>query len=103
MDAEAQRKMYLKQVENPIYLAAQNEAREWTEAISNRHDKQRKLGQIQSETEDITIGEDSDNSKSSSTQKNPENMTVPELKALLKAAGKPVSGNKPELIARLEE
>ena len=103
MDAEAQRKMYLKEVENPIYLAAQNEAREWTEAISNRHDKQRKLGQIQSETEDIHLGEDSDNSKNSSTQKNPESMTVAELKELLKAAGKPVSGKKADLIARLNE
>ena len=103
MDAEAQRKMYLKEVENPIYLAAQNEAREWTEAISDRHDKQRKLGQIQSETEDIHLGEDSDNSKNSSTQKNPESMKVAELKELLKAADKPVSGKRSELIARLNE
>lgn len=103
MDAEQQRKMYLKEVENPIYLAAQNEAREWTKAISNRHDKQRKLAQIQSETEGINLGEDSDNSKDSSTQKEVDSMTVAELKELLKEAGKPVSGKKADLIARLNE
>ena len=32
-----------------------------------------------------------------------ESMTVPELKALLKEAGKPVSGKKAELIERLKE
>ena len=32
-----------------------------------------------------------------------ENMTVAELKELLKAAGKPVSGKKADLIARLQE
>ena len=32
-----------------------------------------------------------------------ENMTVAELKELLKAAGKPVSGKKADLIARLNE
>jgi hypothetical protein len=32
-----------------------------------------------------------------------EDMKVQELKELLKAAGKPVSGKKPDLIARLNE
>ena len=32
-----------------------------------------------------------------------ENMTVAELKDLLKAAGKPVSGKKADLVARLNE
>jgi hypothetical protein len=32
-----------------------------------------------------------------------ESLTVPELKAMLKDAGKPVSGKKAELIARLSE
>ncbi|DAC46181.1 MAG TPA: SAP domain-containing protein, partial [Candidatus Thalassarchaeaceae archaeon] len=32
-----------------------------------------------------------------------ENMTVPELKAILKEAGKPVSGKKADLISRILE
>lgn len=41
--------------------------------------------------------------KVESSRTNYENMTVAELKKLLKAAGKPVSGKKPDLIARLNE
>tara|TARA_Y100001954_G_scaffold226671_1_gene268883 strand:- start:1316 stop:1867 length:552 start_codon:yes stop_codon:yes gene_type:complete len=54
--------------------------------------------EVPEESESVEVDEVSE-----SDSQDFDNMTVAELKELLKAAGKPVSGKKAELIARLQE
>ena len=53
------------------------------------------------EAEEVSETEESDEGESEAVDYS--SMTVAELKELLKAAGKPVSGKKADLISRLEE
>jgi len=55
------------------------------------------------ETEDEVEAEEESEEEEDSDSPDYESMTVAELKALLKEAGKPVSGKKADLIARLQE
>ena len=49
------------------------------------------------------VSENEENEEGESEAVDYSSMTVAELKELLKAAGKPVSGKKADLISRLEE
>lgn len=49
------------------------------------------------------VGEEDDDTKGDASPVDYDKLTVAELKDLLKEAGKPVSGKKPELIARLQK
>jgi small subunit ribosomal protein S3Ae len=58
---------------------------------------------ISEPSEDDEIEEDIQSEEESEVEVDYDSMKVPELKELLKAAGKPVSGKKADLIARLRE
>ena len=93
------RQMWLKEKENSLYLTAKNDAKEWMDSVNARLEKEdaKNAEKINPENADDKV---SDVQLSETGYKD---MTVAELKELLKAAGKPVSGTKAKLIARLNE
>ena len=93
------RQMWLKEKENSLYLTARNDAKEWMDSVNARLIEQgKKEPEKSDEAED-----DAKTTDAHSAEVDYESMRVPELKELLKAAGKTVSGKKDELIARLNE
>jgi uncharacterized protein YdiU (UPF0061 family) len=93
------RQMWLKEKENSLYLTARNDAKEWMDSVNARLEEEdaKNAEKINPENADDKV---SDIQLSETAY---EDMKVQELKELLKAAGKPVSGKKPDLIARLNE
>jgi hypothetical protein len=93
------RQMWLKEKENSLYLTAKNDAKEWMDSVNARLEEEdaKNAEKINPENADDKV---SDIQLSETAY---EDMKVQELKELLKAAGKPVSGKKPDLIARLNE
>ena len=55
------------------------------------------------ESAEASTAEEAQSEDDKSTEADYASMTVAELKELLKAAGKPVSGKKADLVARLQE
>ena len=93
------RQMWLKEKENSLFLTARNDAKEWMDSVNARSIEEGKK-----ESEKSNQEADGDKTKEvQPTNLNYENMTVAELKELLKAAGKPVNGKKADLIARLNK
>jgi len=89
--------------ENDVLVAAEAGAE-----ISELADKSSEEEES-SEDEELTEEKNSEDNEELTEEKNSEDnvdyssMTIPELKELLKEAGKPVSGKKADLIARLSE
>ena len=68
-------------------------------------DSDEEIAEASDVVEDVVVSEESADEPDSTESANQDysSMTVAELKELLKAAGKPVSGKKADLIARLQE
>jgi len=68
-------------------------------------DSDEEIAEASDVVEDVVVAEESADEPDSTESANQDysSMTVAELKELLKAAGKPVSGKKADLIARLQE
>ena len=68
-------------------------------------DSDEEIAEASDVVEDVVVAEESADELDSTESANQDysSMTVAELKELLKAAGKPVSGKKADLIARLQE
>jgi hypothetical protein len=68
-------------------------------------DSDEEIAEASDVVEDVVVAEESADEPDSTDSANQDysSMTVAELKELLKAAGKPVSGKKADLIARLQE
>jgi uncharacterized protein YihD (DUF1040 family) len=88
LEAKEQREMYLKEKENPIYLAAKNQAIEWSLEVSNRHKSERLLTKIKD---------------GNFTEAGLKKMSKDELLAIAEEKELVKTGTKPDLIARILE
>ena len=88
LEAKEQREMYLKEKENPIYLAAKNQAIEWSLEVSNRHKSERLLTKIKD---------------GNFTEAGLKKMSKDELVAIAEEKELVKTGTKPDLIARILE
>jgi hypothetical protein len=86
LEAKEQREMYLKEKENPIYLAAKNQAIEWSLEVSNRHKSERLLTKIKD---------------GNFTEAGLKKMSQDELVAIAEEKELVKTGTKPDLIARI--
>jgi hypothetical protein len=86
LEAKEQREMYLKEKENPIYLAAKNQAIEWSLEVSNRHKSERLLTKIKD---------------GNFTEAGLKKMSKDELVAIAEEKELVKTGTKPDLIARI--
>ena len=88
LEAKEQREMYLKEKENPIYLAAKNQAIEWSLEVSNRHKSERLLTKIKD---------------GNFTEAGLKKMSKDELVAIAEEKELVKTVTKPDLIARILE
>jgi hypothetical protein len=86
LETKELREMYLKEKENPIYLAAKNQAAEWSQEVSLRHKTERQLTSIKEGN--VTKAE-------LNKMKKAELVTIAEEKELA------TTGTKADLIARI--
>ena len=89
----------LEEEESPSIL----DAAEAMEPESEKDDPEVESLEAVESSEQETSEAQSEDTTEESTDQDYQSMTVAELKELLKAAGKPVSGKKADLIARLQE
>ena len=73
------------------------------EPESEKDESAAELPDVEDSSEQEISETPSEDSADESATKDYQDMTVAELKELLKAAGKPVSGKKADLIARLQD
>ena len=89
----------LEEEESPSIL----DAAEAMEPESEKDESAAELPDVEDSSEQEISETPSEDSADESATKDYQEMTVAELKELLKAAGKPVSGKKADLIARLQD
>ncbi|MEC8541244.1 MAG: SAP domain-containing protein [Candidatus Thermoplasmatota archaeon] len=89
----------LEEEESPSIL----DAAEAMEPESEKDESAAELPDVEDSSEQEISETPSEDSADESATKDYQDMTVAELKELLKAAGKPVSGKKADLIARLQD
>ena len=89
----------MEEEESPSIL----DAAEAMEPESEKDDPEVESLEAVESSEQETSEAQSEDTTEESTDQDYQSMTVAELKELLKAAGKPVSGKKADLIARLQE
>jgi ribosomal protein uL24 len=90
-------------------LTRVNESVEWTDDVISEFEaaedeyEAETLGPVEEETEEEETSEDNSPTEETNAEKiDYDSMTVPDLKAVLKEKGLPVSGKKAELIDRLK-